>query len=268
MKSVSLADGRQYSYREAGSGDALVLLHGWSMSSAVFQETMAMLATRFRVLAPDLSGHGASEAVGVNFDLTSLAEDVEEWLTLLGIDAIHLLGWSLGGQVALQIGKRRRVQVEKMILVATTPLFVSAREWEHGLPPTQVRAMDRQMQRHFEQSMGEFFRLMFDGEEMTSERYREIIRFAVRDGSLPTLEISRTGLKVLGTADLRALLPDLRLPVLVHYGALDLITVPAACRYLAEQIPGARQVVWNNVGHAPFLSRPADSVALWQDFLQ
>ena len=66
---------------------------------------------------------------------------------------------------------------------------------------------------------------------------------------------------------MRALLPDLRLPVLVHYGALDLITVPAACRYLAEQIPGARQVVWNNVGHAPFLSRPADSVALWQDFL-
>ena len=268
MATVTLADGRHYSYRESGRGDVLVLLHGWSMSSAVFQEVMAGLATKYRVLAPDLSGHGTSEAAGVNFDLDTLAGDLEEWLAQLEIDTMHLLGWSLGGQVALQLVHRRRVLVEKLILVATTPLFVSNLEWEHGLPPTQVRAMDRQIQRHYEQSMGEFFRLMFEGEDLTPERYRVIIRFAVREGSLPTREISRTGLKVLGTTDIRSLLPGLQLPVLVHYGTLDLITLPAAGRYLAEQIPGARQVVWDHVGHAPFLSRPADSVTLWLDFLQ
>jgi pimeloyl-[acyl-carrier protein] methyl ester esterase len=128
--------------------------------------------------------------------------------------------------------------------------------------------MDRQMQRHYEQSMGEFFRLMFEGEELSPERYRDIIRFAVRDGSLPSREISRAGLKLLGSTDLRHVLSAIKQPVLVHYGQLDLITVPAAGRFLAENIPGAREKVWDGVGHAPFLSRPQESVSLWLEFLQ
>ncbi len=268
MSFCTLADGRRFFYREAGTGKTLLLLHGWSMSSAVFQEVMQLLANDFHVLVPDLSGHGESELSGVNFDLDMLAADIESLLAQLEIDTIHLLGWSLGGQVALQMIKRAQIQVEKLILVATTPLFVSNSDWKNGLPPTQVRAMDRQIQRHYEQSMSEFFRLMFDGEEIPPERYRDIIRFAVRDGSLPERDVCRTGLKILGTTDLRRQLIDLHLPVLVHYGLLDQITDPAAGHYIAEQIPSATEVAWEDVGHAPFLSKPDDSAVLWREFLQ
>ena len=139
MSFCTLADGRMIFYREAGSGQTLLLLHGWSMSSAVFQEVMQLLANDFHVLAPDLSGHGASELSGTNLDLDMLAADLEELLGLLQTDTVHLLGWSLGGQVALQMVKRDQIQIEKLILVATTPLFVSTTDWQNGLPPTQVR---------------------------------------------------------------------------------------------------------------------------------
>ena len=267
MKSVILSDGRELCYREAGAGPVLLMLHGWSMSSAVFQEVMALLSDDFRVLAPDLPGHGASTVSRLDFSQESFAADLEEWLALIGIDTLHLLGWSLGGQVAIQMAARRKVRIERLILVATTPYFVAASDWPHGLPVTQVRAMDRQMQRHYEQSMSEFFRLMFDGEELAQERYRDIIRFAVRDGSLPEREVSRRGLKILGSTDLRPLLEEIDMPTLVHYGELDLITVPAACRSLAETIPGAREVRLDDVGHAPFLSRPDKAAALWREFL-
>ncbi len=268
MNEFILDDGRRLCYREDGAGEPLVLLHGWSMSSAVFQEVMRMLAADYRVLAPDLAGHGVSEPARPGFGLDDLAADIEAWLAALGFGKINLLGWSLGGQVALRMVVRKRVAVTKLVLVAATPLFISGGDWEHGLPPTQVRAMDRQMQRHYEQSMGEFFRLMFEDEKVGSERYREILRFAVRDGSLPTREVARQGLKILGRTDLRPLLAGIDLPVLVHYGRLDLITEPAACRFLAEQIPGAVEASWEGVGHAPFLSRPDDSVRLWREFLQ
>lgn len=268
MTTGTLPDGRQLHYREAGAGQPLVLLHGWSMSSAVFQEVMAQLAGDYRVLVPDLAGHGASDPTRSEFSLDALAADLENWLQQLEIDTIDLLGWSLGGQVALQLTRRGHIKVAKLILVSTTPLFVATDGWPHGLPVTQVRAMDRQIQRDYKRSMSEFFTLMFDGEVMDRDRYRRIVQFAVREGSLPEREISRRGLKVLGSSDLRPELATLELPVLVHYGLLDLITDPAACRFLADEIPAAESACWEEVGHAPFLSRPDASVALWREFLQ
>ncbi len=187
---------------------------------------------------------------------------------MLALDSVRLLGWSLGGQVAMRLVLRRRIHVERLILVATTPYFVSADDWMHGLPHTQVRAMDRQMQRHYQQSMTEFFHLMFDGEKVDQDRYREIIQFAVRDGSLPEREVARKGLQILGNTDLRRHLADIDVDTLVHYGALDLITLPQACAYLAGQIPNAREVCWSGTGHAPFLSRPVEAVELWREFLR
>ncbi|PLY00631.1 MAG: O-methylpimelyl-ACP methylesterase [Desulfuromonas sp.] len=267
MAITHLPGGGNIFYREAGSGPVVVLLHGWSMSSAVFQEVMSGLAENFHVLAPDLPGHGESSLNKTDFDHSDLAADLECWLRELGIKTISLLGWSLGGQVALTMSLRRQVCITKLVLVATTPLFVRNGDWAHGLPATQVRAMDRQMQRHFTQSMSEFFRLMFADEGVSPERYREIIRFAVRDGSLPPREVARRGLKILGACDLRPQLGALNLPVLVHYGGLDLITDPAAGHYLAEAIPEACEFHWEKVGHAPFLSHPENSVELWSGFL-
>jgi len=268
MSFCSLSDGRKLYFRETGSGKPLVLLHGWSMSSAVFQEVSRLLSKNFRVLAPDLTGHGASDSISHHLNLDVLATDIEEWLAQLQIDSINLLGWSLGGQVALQLQQRNQVGIEKLILVATTPLFVETDDWSYGLAPAQVRAMDRQLQRSYERSMSDFFGLMFAGENVNRDRYREIIRFAVRDGSLPESEVARSGLKILSSTDLRQLLAGMNLPVLVHYGSLDQITSPSACQFLTDALPLADGICWEGVGHAPFLSRPDESASLWQAFLQ
>ena len=108
MKFYPLADGRKLAYREAGTGRPLVLLHGWAMSSAVFQELMPLLADRFRVLAPDLPGNGQSDP-DFEFNHNSIASDIEQWLTSLDVDTVDLVGWSLGGQVALNLAKRRQL---------------------------------------------------------------------------------------------------------------------------------------------------------------
>ena len=102
--SFILKDGRKLAYREAGSGDALVLLHGWSMSSAVFTEAFPFFQDRFRVLAPDLRGHGDSDP-GPGYSLDALAGDLSEWLQGLRLCDIRLLGWSLGGQIALTLAQ-------------------------------------------------------------------------------------------------------------------------------------------------------------------
>ncbi|MGK2944859.1 MAG: alpha/beta fold hydrolase, partial [Desulfuromonadales bacterium] len=74
-----LADGRQLTWYEIGHGRPLVLLHGWSMSAAVFSEFARLLATEFHLLIPDLPGHGNSSPPQQN-DLTGIAADLVHWI--------------------------------------------------------------------------------------------------------------------------------------------------------------------------------------------
>jgi len=266
MLTCSLPDGRHLAWRTAGSGPPLIMLHGWAMSSAVFAEIMPLLADDFTVLCPDLPGHGASEPA-LSYTLPGLIADLDDWRAHLGIDRCALLGWSLGGQLALHWASSGMMTVEKLLLVATTPRFVAAPDWLAGLPETQVRAMERQLRRAYELTMSDFFARMFNGEALPRERYRQIIRFAVRSGQLPAATDVLACLDLLRNTDLRSDLAGIDLPTLVHYGALDEITLPAAGRILAERLPHGEGVCWSNVGHAPFLSQPEESVKLWKGFL-
>jgi pimeloyl-[acyl-carrier protein] methyl ester esterase len=266
MKKLTLADGRSLAWREAGSGPPLVLLHGWSMSSAVFAEVIEELAADFRLLAPDLRGHGAS-APGAGYALADFAADLADWLQTLDLHDAALAGWSLGGQVALELVPAVRDRLRRLILVGTTPRFTAAADWPAGLPDLQVRALARDLRRHYLKTMGDFFALQFAGEAMSRERYRRLVDFAVRAGRLPEPETALAALETLRTADQRGALAGIDLPVLVQHGELDRITLPAAAGYLAAQLPAATLELWPGVGHAPFLSRPREVCRRWREFL-
>jgi len=267
MLSTRLRDGRKLAWRTLGDGPPLILLHGWAMSSAVFSEVAVRLSADFNLLLPDLPGHGASDPAP-EYALPQMVADITDWLAQIKIERCSVLGWSLGGQVAVQLALHRPELVEKLLLVSSTPCFVADEGWNGGLPAVQVKAMERQLRRTFEAAMSDFFARMFSGENLSRERYRQIIASAVRGGRLPNAVDVLACLDLLRTTDLRAQLPLLELPVLVHYGEGDIITPPTAGRYLASQIVGAREIRWPVIGHAPFLSRPAESADLWREFLQ
>ena len=266
MKELRLADGRRLAYRELGEGQPLVFLHGWAMSSAVFTETLAALSGQWRVLAPDLRGHGGSEA-GAGYDLDDFAADLAGWMERLNLSGAGLVGWSLGGQVALELYPRVSRRVRRLALIAATPRFCAGDGWEHGLPAGQVRAMARDLRRNYVKAMGDFFALQFAGEELARERYRRIVDFAVRDGRLPAPQVALAALETLRRADQRPqLTTTLDLPVLVLHGSGDRIVPAGAGRYLSEQLPQGRLVLLEGAGHAPFLSRPEIAFEHWRAF--
>jgi len=265
MKRLLLSDGRSLAWREAGEGPPLVLLHGWAMSSAVFSEALDQLSSRFRVLAPDLRGHGASEG-GPGYEFADFAADLEEWLNALDLRDAVLGGWSMGGQVLLELYPAVRKRVRRLMLIAATPRFASAEDWSEGLPGGQVRAMARDLRRNFRKTMGEFFALQFSGEEIDRGRYRRIVDFAVRQGNLPESETALAALEALRRGDQSGRLASIECPVLVMHGELDRIVPAGAGRYLAEHLPHAELAVLSGVGHAPFLSRPGEVFERWRSF--
>ncbi len=267
MNEAMLPDGRRLAWREAGAGRPLVLLHGWSMSSAVFAEVMAGLGDGLRVLAPDLRGHGRSQE-GAGYALADFGADLQLWLDHLDVGESDLLGWSFGGQVALRMVLDRPRRFRRLALVSTTPRFVAEGAWEHGLPAGQVRSMARNLARAYEKTMGDFFARQFGPDEVGSQRLREIIAFAVRAGNLPTPETALATLDTLATGDLRSELAAVACPALVLHGCDDQIIPAGAGRFLAAQIPGARRQELAATGHAPFLSRPQPTLAALREFLR
>jgi pimeloyl-ACP methyl ester carboxylesterase len=111
--------GHRVSYRTAGTGPALVLLHGIANSSATWERVAPSLSERFTLIAPDFMGHGASAAPGGDYSLGAHASLVRDIVTALGHHRVTVVGHSLGGGVAMQFVYQFPERAERLVLVSS-----------------------------------------------------------------------------------------------------------------------------------------------------
>jgi len=249
-------------YEDQGAGPPLLLLHGWSRSGADFAPLAARLSAHHRVVRLDLRGHGGT-APG-RFTLAELAGDVAALAEGLDLRGALLLGWSLGGQVALTALPRLSGRVERLVLVGTTPRFTEGDDWPHGLPASALAGMAARLQRQPERTLARFVDDCFAPGELDEEA-RVLLR---SPGAVPAPDMTcaLAGLDILAGTDLRATLPAIGLPALLLYGEADAVCPVGAARATAALLPAARLITFPAVGHAPFISRPAEVAALLEAF--
>src|SRR4051812_45803646 len=111
--------GHAVSYRTAGSGPPLVLLHGIANSSQTWEPVADGLAEHFTVIAPDLLGHGASATPRGDYSLGAHASGVRDLLTALGHERVTVVGHSLGGGIAMQFSYQFPERTERLGLVSS-----------------------------------------------------------------------------------------------------------------------------------------------------
>jgi len=109
--------GHRVAYRCAGSGPAIVLVHGITSTSATWAQVMPYLATRFTVIAPDLVGHGESAKPRGDYSLGAYASGVRDLMVTLGYESATFVGHSLGGGVVMQLAYQFPERCERLVLV-------------------------------------------------------------------------------------------------------------------------------------------------------
>ncbi len=255
MPWCTLESGRRLWYEEHGEGQPLVLLHGWCMSSAVWRLQFETLGRTFRLIAPDLRGHGQSEAAPDGHDFAGFSADVVELFRHLDVHDAVLAGWSLGAQVALLAYAKLRERLCGLVLISGTPRFTSSDDFPHGLNATEIAGMSVKVRRNPAKALEGFMADMFaDGEQDIldqDERIRQILGAI----PLPDKQVAVQGLKALAEADMRGLLPAINLPTLILSGDQDRICLPGASAYMARHIPSGSHVVFSGCGHVPFLTQ-------------
>jgi len=103
-------------YEVHGSGSPLVLLHGGLGSGEMFGPTLSALAAGHQVILPDLQGHGRTADVDRPLDVRLMADDVAALLEHLGVERADVVGYSLGGGVALQTAVRHPARVRRLVV--------------------------------------------------------------------------------------------------------------------------------------------------------
>jgi len=115
---VVMSDGAKIRYQERGSGAPLILLHGWSQSGAMFRHQLAGFSGKYRVIVPDLRGHGESPPPCGGLRMSRLGKDLQELMAHLRLDRAHLLGWSMGASVIWSfIDTFGTGSIDKLVLV-------------------------------------------------------------------------------------------------------------------------------------------------------
>ncbi|OBH04547.1 MULTISPECIES: alpha/beta fold hydrolase [unclassified Mycobacterium] len=110
--------GYRRAFRIAGSGPALLLIHGVGDNSKSWEPVHAKLAQRFTVIAPDLLGHGESDKPHADYSLPAFANGMRDLLAVLGIERVTVVGHSFGGGVAMQFAYQYPQLVERIVLVS------------------------------------------------------------------------------------------------------------------------------------------------------
>jgi pimeloyl-ACP methyl ester carboxylesterase len=106
-------------YEIYGTGEPLILLHGGLAAIELFDEILPLLSNTRQVIAVDLQGHGRTADIGRPFSYDVMADDIAALINYLGIEKADIMGYSLGGGVALRTAVQHSNRVKKLVLVST-----------------------------------------------------------------------------------------------------------------------------------------------------
>jgi pimeloyl-[acyl-carrier protein] methyl ester esterase len=230
----------------------LTLLHGFALHSGVWGDWLTGLAPLIEPRAIDLPGHGSKSWDPRIRDLAGLARAVSLEIPPGSL----LLGWSLGGMIALELARQGELDIGGLVLMATTPRFVADADWPHGIEPHVLEAFARGVRDDYERTVQDFLALQVLGAADPRSTLRAL-RSGVRSRPAPDPRALEVGLDILRSADLRAALGSIGLKTLVITGERDRLVHPGAGAVLAAALPRARLRRIAGSGHAPFLSHPA-----------
>jgi pimeloyl-ACP methyl ester carboxylesterase len=257
VTSVPWYSGR-LSYQRAGSGPAVLLIHGMAGSRETWQLAQHLLAESCDVVAVDLPGHGRSSLPNGDFSLGSLAAAMRDLLDRLGIDRATIIGHSLGGGIALQFTYQFPERCERLVLVSSGGLGREVSPFLRllSLPGASVALSGLLVLRRSEraQKVARLFHPL--AHHVLEDLPLMLTHFAALQE--PTLRHSFIGTirAVIDTRGQRVTAVDRlplasKIPVMVIWGRRDQMIPHSHALAVAQALPHTRIEVFDEAGHYP-----------------
>lgn len=262
--------GRRISTLTLGDGPDVLLIHGLGSAKTSFFDTAAALRHEgYRVHALDLPGFGSSRGPATAPYSTSwFAETIVDWMDALGLDRMHVVGNSMGGRVALEVGLRAPERVGGLVLLCPAVAFV-----KRGLHPLvrmlrpEVGMLPHRIARPL---VARHLFSMFADPDVLDPSVADIAvdefqtTYAAAAARLAFLRAARNLYldAPFGRDGFYPRLSGLQPEALFVWGTHDPLIAADLARHVREWLPQARQVVFDGCGHVPQIERPEETLAL------
>ncbi len=229
----------------------LVLLHGWGLHSIVWDDIMPGLLAHFQVTVIDLPGMGQSPLPNDDYTLDFLVGQVAGVMP----ENAHVLGWSLGGLVALRLALTHPARVRSVITTGTSPRFTSAPDWPAAMAPEVLEKFSEVLREDENGTLIRFLALNCKGSPTLRDDVRKLKDILYFCG-LPAGRALRGGLDMLRDTDLRQTLHQIGVPLMMIFGENDHLVPAAVQADIAALHPGATLAMLKDLAHVPFVSAP------------
>ena len=274
LRELSIHDQR-ISYRTAGEGPVLLLIHGMAGSASTWRQVMPGLSRQYTVVAPDLLGHGHSDKPVGDYSLGAFASTLRDLLVALGHQRATVVGQSLGGGVAMQFSYQYPERCERLVLVGSGGL---GREVNPLLRWLSLPGSDAVLRlacaasiRNAIEAVGSLAaRVGLQPAPVVAELWRSYASLAddaTRRAFLRTLRavVDPRGQAVSAANRLHL---AAEAPTLIVWGDADPI-IPVEHAHAAHAaIPGSRLEIFAGVGHYPHCEAPERFVAILTEFIE
>lgn len=271
--------GHDVGYRRMGparptkSTQTVLLIHGLAGSSKTWDSVMPLLAAGYDVIAPDLLGHGESAKPSGDYSLGAFASGLRDFLAVLDVSSVTIVGHSFGGGVAMQLAYQHPELLDRLVLVGSGGLgrevswllrLLSLPGFEYvmplGFPRPAVQvgtSVGRQLGRRGIRSerLGEMWRA-----------YASLAGAPNRTAFVRTMRgVIEPGGQTVNASD--RLYLAARVPTLLVWGDHDAIIPVAHAHAAHDAIDGSRLEVMEGMGHFPHVEDPERFTAVLTDFL-
>ncbi len=256
-------NGFTMAYTDVGGGLPLLFIHGFPLNRRMWAPQVSALAAVRRVLAPDLRGHGDSQALPGPYEMGLLADDLNAFLDALSIgEPVVLCGLSMGGYVAFAFYRRYAHRTRGLILTATRAA-ADTPEGKAGRDAMAWQAQNAGIEGIIDGMAPKLLAPQNAAEkpELVTQ-VKEIMLGTSPEGMVGAL----MGMKA--RPDSTPILSEIKTPTLVVHGAEDQIVPLAEARAMAEAIPGARLAVISQAGHLLNLEQPERYNQVLIEFLE
>lgn len=246
-----------------GSGDYVVLLHGFTLDTRMWDDQFDLLAKSYQVIRFDHRGHGQSEGIMNQF---SQAEDLKSLLKSLGVDRAHIVGLSMGGLISIEFSIKYPEMVRSLVLVDSGATFDPSREFDKRVANYINKATNQGLEAGLKEFLADsIFQPAFKIPSVKEKLEKMILEghFALDKGAffLNALNVINP------TIPVEARLNEIKAPTLVIVGDLSSPQFIENANRFSSDIPGAKKITISGVGHMSNMEKPYEFNEILLDFL-
>jgi pimeloyl-[acyl-carrier protein] methyl ester esterase len=244
-----------------GKGRPIVLIHGWGMSGKIWEEFSKLMKDKYKLYIIDLPGMGKSEIIKP-YKIDTLINRIHRVIP----EKVTIIGWSLGGQIAMKYYLKYPEAVNYLVCISSTPCFIKKPGWEYGVSRIFFSKFKQNLLNNWQKTLKKFFLLQMQKNEDRANILKKLENDFI-DQLPPKKEGLEKSLKILEEIDMRHDIKNINVPTLIIASKKDVISDYKASVWMQTKINDSELFIFDSAGHIPFINYKRKCFQLIEDFL-